>query len=149
MESTFVSNGKNNTSHKNMRDPFLIDECLSPSLVAKANARGHHATHVVYRNLQGTKDPDLIPLIIDEDFVFVTNNGRDFLKLYSNRDIHPGLVIIVPGGLPTTRQIELFDLVLNFIENKDDLINRLIEVFDDGTVTMKEFPPSVSKTQEK
>ena len=63
-----------------MRDPFPIDECLSLDLVAEAHARGHHATHVVFRGLQGTKDPDLMPTIFGENFVFVTNNGRDFIR---------------------------------------------------------------------
>jgi len=32
-----------------MPDPFLIDECLSPDLVALAHERGFDATHVVFR----------------------------------------------------------------------------------------------------
>ena len=81
-----------------LNDPFLIDECLSLDLVALAHARGHHATHVVFREKQGASDPDLMPLIRDEGFVLVTNNARDFLTLYAEEEIRPGLVIIVPGG---------------------------------------------------
>lgn len=81
-----------------MRDPFLIDECLSPDLVALAHARGFDATHVVFRGLAGSPDRALLPIIRHQDFVFVTNNARDFLKLYARENIHAGLVIIVPGG---------------------------------------------------
>jgi predicted nuclease of predicted toxin-antitoxin system len=66
-----------------LNDPFLIDECLSLDLVALAHSRGHHATHVVFREKQGTSDPDLMPLIRAEGFVLVTNNARDFLALYA------------------------------------------------------------------
>ena len=52
-----------------VNDPFLIDECLSPDLVALANARSHHATHVVFRGMQGAQDQDLMPLIREGGFV--------------------------------------------------------------------------------
>ena len=123
-----------------MHDPFLIDECLSPDLVAVANSRGHHATHVVHRRLQGTKDHDLIPTIFDENFVFVTNNGRDFLKLYARQEIHPGLVIIVPGGIPPRVQIELFTCALEVMEPLDEVMNKVVEVFIDRTVTVRSYP---------
>ena len=123
-----------------MRDPFLIDECLSLDLVAEAHARGHHATHLVFRGLQGTKDPDLMPTILKEGFIFVTNNGRDFLKLYADLEVHPGLIIIVPGGIPSKRQVELFDCALNLVENQVDLANKVLEVFLDGKVVIRDFP---------
>ena len=77
-----------------VNDRFLIDEYLSPDLAALANARNHHATHVVFRGLQGTLDQDLMPLIREGNFIFVSNNGRDFLPLYAKEEIHPGLVSI-------------------------------------------------------
>ncbi len=123
-----------------MHDPFLIDECLSLDLVAEAHARGHHATHLVFRGLQGTKDPDLMPTILKEGFVFVTNNGRDFLRLYADLEVHPGLIIIVPGGISSKRQVELFDCALNLVETQDDLVNKVLEVFLDGKVMIRDFP---------
>lgn len=123
-----------------MHDPFLIDECLSPDLAALANSRGHHATHVVHRRLQGSKDHELIPVIEREGFVFVTNNGRDFLKLYATLSVHPGLIIIVPGGIAPAIQIELFASVLDAIEGGGDIINKVIEVYLDQTVTIRDYP---------
>ncbi len=123
-----------------MHDPFLIDECLSPDLAALANSRGHHATHVVHRRLQGSKDHELIPIIEREGFVFVTNNGRDFLKLYASLPVHPGLIIIVPGGIAPAIQIELFASALDAIEGSGDIINKVIEVFIDRTVTIRDYP---------
>ncbi|WP_244548244.1 DUF5615 family PIN-like protein [Bosea vaviloviae] len=99
-----------------MNDPFLIDECLSLDLVALAKTRHHYATHVVYRGLQGTLDPDLIPVIQSGGFAFVTNNARDFLALYAKEDVHPGLVIIIPGSIGREKQVELFGRALDKIE---------------------------------
>lgn len=41
-----------------------------------------------------------MPRIIEENFTFVTNNARDFRKLYAKEESHAGLVIIVPQVLP-------------------------------------------------
>ena len=123
-----------------LNDPFLIDECLSLDLVALAHARGHHATHVVFRELQGTKDPDLLPVIRSESFVLVTNNERDFLRLYREEGVHPGLIIIVPGGVRAGAQVELFGRVLDVIEPMPDLVNKLVKVSLDGSVQVRDWP---------
>jgi predicted nuclease of predicted toxin-antitoxin system len=87
---------------------FLIDECLHTSLVAVAQIRGHEANHVNWLGLSGETDWDLMPRIVGEDFTFVTNNAKDFRKLYAKEPVHPGLVIIVPQVAPE-KQRELFD----------------------------------------
>ena len=125
-----------------MRDPFLIDECLSPDLVALAHARGHDASHVIFRGLAGTPDRDLLPVIRHEGFAFVTNNAKDFLRLYARENIHAGLVIIVPGGISAEIQLHLFGRVLDTIESLPDLVNRIVEVFSDGSVEVRDFPSS-------
>lgn len=129
-----------------MRDPFLIDECLSPDLVAKAHERGHHATHVVHRGLEGTKDQKLMPVIRDEGFVFVTNNARDFLKLNEQEQVHAGLIIIVPGGIVAEKQVELFECALDAIEPLDEIINKVVEVDLDKRVTITDLPSGSQST---
>lgn len=129
-----------------MNDPFLIDECLSPDLVALANARNHHATHVVFRGMQGAQDRDLLPLIREGGFILVTNNGRDFLPLYSQEELHPGLVIIIPGNLEREKQLEFFGRVLDFVEPMQDLVNKVVEVFSDGTVELRDWPAQASNS---
>ena len=58
---------------------FLVDECLSPDLVKLAHDRGHgESSHVVWRRLQGKKDWELKPFILDGDWTFVTRNSVDF-----------------------------------------------------------------------
>ena len=81
-----------------MRDPFLIDECLSPDLVALAHERGFDATHVVFHGLAGTSDRDLLPVIRHEGFAFVTSNAKDFLKLYAREECPCRSHYHRPGG---------------------------------------------------
>jgi predicted nuclease of predicted toxin-antitoxin system len=78
----------------------LIDECLHPSLAVVAHRMGHEAYHVNFLGLASSKDHELMPTILDGDFTFVTNNAVDFRRLYRNRPIHAGLVILVPQSPP-------------------------------------------------
>lgn len=71
---------------------FLIDECLHTSLIGVANQAGHEAHHVVYRAWAGLEDHELCAIILREEFLLVTNNGRDFLELLAEAELHPGLV---------------------------------------------------------
>jgi hypothetical protein len=61
------------------------------------------------------------------NFTFVTNNARNFRKLYAKEELHAGLVIIVPQVLPA-RQREMFDAVLDELANSDELPNEIIEI---------------------
>ena len=123
-----------------VNDPFLIDECLSPDLVALAPLRGHHATHVVFRALQGTDDPGLMPTITTEGFVLVTSNARDFLRLYARETVHPGLIVILPGNVTAQAQLRLFGLALDVVEPMHDLVNKLVEVSAAGQVSVRDWP---------
>lgn len=119
---------------------FLVDECLSLELVAQAQARGFHATHVVFRGLQGRSDRELVAAAVAENFTLVTNNRRDFLRLYADVDLHAGLVVIVPGGLVSERQLQLFDLAIDAIAEAGDIVNQLVEVDGDGAVRFTPLP---------
>lgn len=119
---------------------ILIDECLSPTLVARAEARGFDATHVRFIGRAGFQDYHLMELILEGDYLFVTNNARDFIKLFSKIDLHNGLVLI----LPRTRldeQIALFEASLDFIEKLGHTINRVIEVHSVDDIRLSNLPP--------
>ena len=79
---------------------FLIDECLHTSLVQVAHASGYVADHVNYLSLGGLKDWQLLPVIREREYTFVTNNGADFLALFGKERLHPGIIIIVPECHP-------------------------------------------------
>ena len=73
---------------------LLIDECLSPTLVGRANNRGYWATCNRDRDLLGARDDALHKVVIDEEAVFVTNNESDFVALSRTLDLHTGLLIL-------------------------------------------------------
>lgn len=106
---------------------FLIDECLHTSLVAVAVERGHEATHVNYRGLSGVQDWNLMAPIREAGFTFVTNNAKDFRRLYAQEDIHAGLVILIPH-VPPTDQRALFDAALDELAGAPGLVNEALEV---------------------
>jgi len=118
---------------------ILIDECLSTALVAVAKARGHDATHVVWLGKAGTQDWNLLPVILQGDFVFVTNNRRDFLRLYESIEAHNGLIIILPS-VDLAQQVGLFGIALETAEALDDTINMLMEVDEAGRLTATQWP---------
>lgn len=120
---------------------FLIDECLSVELPAAAHEAGHEAHHVAHYGLAGAKDHQLRPVLISEGFVLVTNNGRDFVKLLGDVDMHPGLVIVVPV-VRIDRQVLLFRAVLNYLaqEDLDDLINKVVEVHSEEDARVYDLP---------
>lgn len=123
-----------------LNDPFLVDECLSPQLAAEAQRRGFAATHVAHRDLIGSADHELMKLIRSENFILVTNNARDFRRLYAAEDFHSGLVIIIPGGLTLQGQQAFFGRILDYIQPLDQLTNKLVEIALDGVVTIQDWP---------
>lgn len=134
---------------------FLIDECLSPELVKLARERGYgESTHVVWLGLSGAKDWELLPLIVDGDWTFVTLNAIDFRGpkanpgskgQYTRANLHAGLVCLngPPEGTDLDLQHALFERALDELERDRDLINHVLEVSverDDATPILDRYP---------
>lgn len=63
---------------------LLIDECLSPELALMARERGHHeASHVVWIGSAGWKDWELKCIILEQDWVLVSNPREGSILLPS------------------------------------------------------------------
>jgi predicted nuclease of predicted toxin-antitoxin system len=105
---------------------LLIDECLHTSLVELAHAAGHAADHVNYLALGGYKDWQLMAVIREQEYTFVTNNRADFLRLHGNEPLHAGVIVIVPNVSPTDQKT-LFIAALKHIGTRD-LTNTVVEV---------------------
>ena len=121
---------------------FLIDECLHTSLVQVALERGHDAGHVNFLGLGGVQDWNLMAPIREGGFTFVTNNAKDFRRLYAREDIHAGLVILIPNVSPS-EQRELFDAALDHLALAAGVINEALEVSvvdGDIQITRYELP---------
>ena len=118
---------------------ILIDECLHTSLTAVANEAGYEAHHVVYRAWAGLEDHELRSIILREEFVFVTNNGRHFREFLGETDLHPGLVIIVPNERPRIQR-ELFCLGLKRIESLPSMVNKVVELYSTEDIRISDLP---------
>ena len=125
-----------------MKDRFLIDECLSGDLVATAKARGYEADYVPHIGKGGWQDWNLVPFAVENNYIVVTLNRRDFLKQHANLEVHPGLVILMPQAPRDRRlhQAQLFEKALGFLAAmSDELVNKIMEVLMDGSVHVREW----------
>lgn len=118
---------------------FLIDECLSPKLAKIAIDKNHGQTsHIVWLGLTGYKDWELKPIILDDDWTFVTKNSVDFRGpkdkpgtkgQYADVAIHAGLICLNgPPGMDLDMQIELFEQALVELDADPDLVNQVLEI---------------------
>jgi len=125
-----------------------IDECLTPTLAARANRRGYWATCNRDRDMLGVTDKDLHKVVTDEESVFVTNNEADFVALYRRVDLHAGLLIL-PQTDTREAQWPLLDAALDYIEGQakaaaetaaEWMLNKRVEVDPSGTATHDDLP---------
>jgi predicted nuclease of predicted toxin-antitoxin system len=125
-----------------------FDECLSPTLVASAQQR-YEATCNAHRGLLRAKDPELYVVISEEEWVFVTNNERDFRALTDRAGLHSGLIILPQRS--RTEQPPMLEAVLDCIDRHSVeaklpaaawMTNRIVEYDDDDdTISVEEWPP--------
>jgi len=126
-----------------------IDECLSPTLVERANRRGYWATCNRDRDLLGVSDKALHERVIEEEAVFVTNDEADFVALYRRLDLHTGLVIL-PQAENRKALLPLLDAVFDYIERQakaagetpaEWMLNKRVEI-DLGRTAVHDDLPS-------
>jgi predicted nuclease of predicted toxin-antitoxin system len=119
---------------------FLIDECLTKRLASVAKKRAYWAQHVGQNEkLNGSSDWDLIRTISDGDYIFVTNNAKDFIPLYKKLNIHNGLIVIVPS-CNKLKQSALFAAALERLSVEADIINKIMFVELDGSISIEDWP---------
>jgi len=123
---------------------LLVDECLSAELALMARERGHHeASHVVWIGKSGWKDWELREFLLEEDWVLVTWNCKDFRGpkdapgskgLFPGVSVHAGLVCVDgPTGMDLELQRLLFGVVLEELDEEPDLTNQVLEVTIDAS----------------
>jgi predicted nuclease of predicted toxin-antitoxin system len=86
---------------------FLVDENLSPVLVASARNRGFEAMHVNHLGLRTEADWDLLQVVAEQDWVLVTNNAVEFRGRHRQIELHPGVVFLLPA-VRREAQLRLF-----------------------------------------
>jgi predicted nuclease of predicted toxin-antitoxin system len=124
---------------------FLIDECLTTLLVEVAHSAGYEAQHVVRIGKAGWMDWNVADYAGEGDFILVTNNASDFRKIYTTKELHAGLVILIPS-VGKQQQAYLFGRALLKLDSVGDPINQVLEVDIEGaevTFTIYDLPPNV------
>ncbi len=118
---------------------ILVDECLSPELVAVAVKAGYpESSHVVWLGKAGWKDWELKKFILEGDWTFVTRNSEDFRGpaanpgskgQYADVAIHAGLICLNgPNGMKSPLQCELFQAALDELAEEQQFLNEVIEI---------------------
>ncbi len=114
-----------------MTPRFLVDNCLSPALATMAREAGYHAMHLRDLKLSAKEDWDLVPVIAEGGWTFVTINPRDFRGSarepgkageYRRLPEHNGLVCLVGPATGTDLRLQkaLFGAVLEHIKGSAD-----------------------------
>jgi predicted nuclease of predicted toxin-antitoxin system len=120
----------------------LLDEHVSPSLVGKLGDTGVFAVAAAHVGLSGKSDEQIWKYALRNDFVVVTSNARDFIRLLKV-EVHPGLIVLRESGLTREEQWERIGPVIEHVaESGDDnfLVNKLVEVFDVDEWEIREIP---------
>jgi predicted nuclease of predicted toxin-antitoxin system len=122
---------------------FLVDECLTPNLVAMARARGHgESTHVTWLGLRSRKDWSIVRRAIDDGYVLVTNNTTDFMSLLRRQKVHAGLVClnVAHGLMSLDVQLRLFALALDRLGDREP-INEMLQItlIEDRSVKIERY----------
>lgn len=123
---------------------FLIDECLHRRLVGVAKARGHEAEHVLGLGLGAAADGIVAGAAVGREAILLTNNRRDFRRIYRRFPRHPGLAVIIPN-VALGSQVSLFDRVLDFLETSDPR-NSILEITGSGDLLFAVWCESSDET---
>ncbi len=130
---------------------LLVDECLSPELVKLARSNGHpEATHVTWLGHRGRQDWNLIKVIVEGDYTFVTANSYDFRGPartpglsghHAHVELHCGLICLTALRMDIHLQHELFEVALRELEADCDLVNLALEVMIEGDhIVARKYP---------
>jgi predicted nuclease of predicted toxin-antitoxin system len=124
---------------------LLIDEQLSPQLVARCAQKGLYAVAVPHVGLSGSADATLWRYALENDFVVVTANTRDFIEPL-DVELHPGLIVLREGDLSRAEQWERLERALDRILKNPDpagyMINRVVEIMSLQDIRVHEIPPA-------
>ncbi len=124
---------------------LLIDEDLSPTVANRLRVEdGIDAIHVRDRGKLGEPDQRLLEYAYEEDRILVTCNVGDFRRLASSREIHPGIVLLLDGGLLRDEQVATVRKATEMIEAEcaagKDMVNRVLRISFEGAAEFENLP---------
>jgi predicted nuclease of predicted toxin-antitoxin system len=116
---------------------LLLDENITPAAVPVLAAEGLDVYHVRDRGLLGVADHALLDRAYEEDRIVVTLNVGDFEDLVRGRELHAGVVLLEAAGLRRDEQIELLRRVVVAIAEHGAMINEVLRVAADGSMSFE------------
>jgi predicted nuclease of predicted toxin-antitoxin system len=120
---------------------LLIDENLSPWVAQVfCSEDGVDACHVRDRKRLGLRDPGVLDMAFEEDRILVTANVDDFVLLAKQRELHAGMILLQVGDLRREHQLAVIRASVAFIKG-NDMVNRVLWVGLDGSMTFEDIPP--------
>jgi predicted nuclease of predicted toxin-antitoxin system len=128
---------------------FLIDECLSPTLVRLGHELGHETSSVHHLGMLAEKDWQLAAFAIQHGWTLITHNVKDFRGqkgqpgFITQAALHPGLIALT--AIPIHRQAMeiIVKAGMQYALLLGDLINQVIEVhleMNSLSLLQREFP---------
>ncbi len=72
---------------------FLVDECAGPALARWLRDRGHDV-YSIYEDSRGIDDNAVITRAVSEGRILITNDKDFGDKVYRDRQIHAGIVLL-------------------------------------------------------
>jgi predicted nuclease of predicted toxin-antitoxin system len=119
---------------------LLLDENISPKVAHVLCRDGIDACGVRDRGLLEATDPEVFAKAFAEDRVVVTVNVGDFQRLASRCDLHAGVVLIERGDLLRDEQIDVIRDAVAAMIRREDMVNTLLRVALDGTMSFEILP---------
>lgn len=120
---------------------LFLDENLSPRVAATlARENGVDVCHVRDRGMLSANDSEVLERAFEEDRILITANVADFERLAHARELHPGIVLLENGVLSREEQLIVLRKVLEKLMEIGDLVNRVLRVAEDGTMTTEAAP---------
>ena len=108
-------------------------------LAKVARDHGYDAVHVTAIGLASTPNKLIAERAVQTGAIMVTNDARDYRRLYARFVSHPGLVILLPS-VGKARQVQLFEAVIDFIASETSIIDQLVEIDAAGRITVRPWP---------
>ena len=107
---------------------FLVDECTGPAVAAWLRAQGH-TVFSVFEEARGLDDSRVIAKAAAENWILITNDKGFGEKVFRDRHIHRGVVLLRLDDEQTANKIVTLQRLL------DCLGEQLVESFVVATET--------------
>ncbi|HEV2986974.1 MAG TPA: DUF5615 family PIN-like protein [Candidatus Angelobacter sp.] len=121
---------------------MLLDEHISPTLIAALAEAGVYAQSVPHVGLAGRTDYAIAKYAFNHDFTIVTTNARDFIPLFKVA-LHPGLIVLRESGLSSNEQWNHIRPVVEAVKRSGDpdfMLNNVIEITGVGQFQVRNVP---------